>query len=119
MDDQRILQELLVLLEANSVTIRNEPLSGGGGGLCTVKGRQIFFVDTQAPSAVVAAVCAEAVVSEWREIAPTHGVGCGVALTALASFQRVAPGAMDELGMTDRVGLLWSGFDLLGEKRNA
>ena len=60
MNEQRILEELLVLLEANSVTIRDEPLGGSGGGLCTIKGQQIFFVDTQAPSAVVAALCAEA-----------------------------------------------------------
>ncbi len=61
MDEQRILDELLALLEANGVAIRNEPLGGSGGGLCTVKGRQIFFVDTQAPSADVAALCAAAI----------------------------------------------------------
>lgn len=61
MDEQRILDELLALLEANHVTIRREPLGGGGGGLCTVKGQNIFFVDTQAQSADVAALCAEAV----------------------------------------------------------
>ncbi len=61
MNEQRILEELLALLEANGVAIRNEPLGGSGGGLCTIKGRQTFFVDTQAPSAVAAAVCAEAV----------------------------------------------------------
>jgi len=60
MNEQRILEELLVLLEANGVTMRNEPLGGNGGGLCTIKGRQMFFVDTQAPSVVVAALCAEA-----------------------------------------------------------
>ncbi len=60
MNEQKILEELLALLEASGAAIRNEPLGGSGGGLCTVKGRQIFFVDTQAPSAVVAAVCAEA-----------------------------------------------------------
>ncbi|MHC4426035.1 MAG: hypothetical protein ACYSYV_08070 [Planctomycetota bacterium] len=59
MNEQRILEELLALLEANGVTIRNEPLGGSGGGLCTVKGRRIFFVDTQAPSIVVASICAE------------------------------------------------------------
>ena len=61
MNKQRILEELLALLEANGVTIRNEPLGGSGGGLCTVKGQSIFFVDTQASSTESAAVCAEAV----------------------------------------------------------
>jgi hypothetical protein len=61
MNDQSILDELLALLEANGVTIRNEPLGGSGGGLCTIKGQHIFFVDTQATSAVSAAMCAEAV----------------------------------------------------------
>jgi len=61
MDEQRILQELLALLEGNGVSVRNEPLGGSGGGLCTVKGKHIFFLDTQAPSVVAAALCAEAV----------------------------------------------------------
>ena len=61
MNKQRILEELLALLEQNKVTIRREPLGGSGGGLCTIKGEAIFFVDTQAPSAQVAALCAEEV----------------------------------------------------------
>ncbi len=61
MDRQRISEELLALLEANGVTIRNEPLGGSGGGFCSVKGQAIFFVDTQATSAELAAMCAEAV----------------------------------------------------------
>jgi len=61
MNDQNILDELLALLESNGVTIRSEPLGGSGGGLCTIKGQRIFFVDTQATSAVSAAMCAEAV----------------------------------------------------------
>ncbi len=61
MNEQQILEELLALLEANSVKIRNEPLAGSGGGLCTVKGEHIFFLDTQAASADSAAACAEAV----------------------------------------------------------
>jgi hypothetical protein len=60
MNEQRILEELLTLLDANGVAIRNEPLGGSGGGLCTVKGRQTFFVDTQAAPADVAALCAQA-----------------------------------------------------------
>ena len=61
MNEQAILEELLDLLEANDVKIRNEPLGGRGGGLCTIKGEKIFFVDTQAPSSEVAVLCAEAV----------------------------------------------------------
>ena len=61
MNDQRMLEELLSLLEANNVAIRSEPLDGSGGGLCTVKGQSFFFVDTQAPSAETAAICADAV----------------------------------------------------------
>jgi hypothetical protein len=61
MNEQNILDELLVLLEANGVAIRSEPLGGSGGGLCSIKGQHIFFVDTQASSAVSAAMCAEAV----------------------------------------------------------
>jgi len=61
MNEQRILEELLALLQANGVVIRNEPLGGSGGGLCTLKGQQVFFVDTQAASADAAAVCAQAV----------------------------------------------------------
>ena len=53
------MEELLALLEANDVAIRNEPLGGSGGGLCTIKGRRIFFVDADAPSIVTAAICAE------------------------------------------------------------
>lgn len=61
MNEQNILDELIALLEANGVTIRNEPLNGSGGGLCMIKSKPIFFVDTQASSAVSAAICAEAV----------------------------------------------------------
>ena len=61
MNTQRILEELFGLLESNSVIIRDEPLGGSGGGLCSLKGQRIFFMDTQAPSAVTAAICAIAV----------------------------------------------------------
>ena len=61
MNEQKILEELLILLEANGVSIRDEALGGSGGGLCIMKGKNIFFRDTQAPSAVAAAMCAEAI----------------------------------------------------------
>lgn len=61
MNEQRILEELLALLEGGGVAIRHEPLGGSGGGFCTIKGQNIFFIDMDAPSADVAAICAEAV----------------------------------------------------------
>ncbi len=61
MTEQAILEELLALLEANRVKVRSEPLGGRGGGLAMMKGESIFFVDTEAPSADVATLCAEAV----------------------------------------------------------
>lgn len=61
MNRQQISEELLMLLEQNSVAVRREALGGSGGGLCTIKDQSIFFVDTQASSTEVAALCAEAV----------------------------------------------------------
>ncbi len=61
MDEQRVLDELLALLEAHQVAIRREPMGGRGGGLASMKGGRIFFVDTDAASAEVAALCALAV----------------------------------------------------------
>ena len=61
MNDQRILEELLALLEAQNVKIRREPLGGRGGGLAAMKGETLFFVDTEATSADVAVLCADAV----------------------------------------------------------
>lgn len=61
MNKQLILEELLSLLETDGISIRREPLGGSGGGLCTIKGEPIFFIDTQASSAETAGHCAEAV----------------------------------------------------------
>lgn len=61
MNEQRILDELLALLEGHGVEIRREALGGAGGGLCSVKGADILFLDTEASSAESAACCAEAV----------------------------------------------------------
>ncbi|MFC1677561.1 hypothetical protein ACFL3G_10935 [Planctomycetota bacterium] len=62
MNKQLILEELLSLLETGGVSIRREALGGSGGGLCTVKGESIFFIDTQASSAEIAGCCAEAAI---------------------------------------------------------
>ncbi len=63
MNDQRILEDLLAILEGNGVVVRHEPLGGGAGGLCSVKGEKLFFVDTQSTAAESAALAAEAVAS--------------------------------------------------------
>ena len=61
MNEQSILEDLLEILETGGVTVRSERLGGSGGGLCTVKGKKVFFVDTDASSSETAALCAEAV----------------------------------------------------------
>jgi len=61
MNKQQILEELLSLLEADGVIIRREELGGSGGGICTLKGHDVFFLDTQASSAETATLCADAV----------------------------------------------------------
>jgi len=61
MENQRIFEELLALLEQNSVTVRTEHLGGGGGGLCKLKEKQVFFVDTDAAATEMLAICARAV----------------------------------------------------------
>jgi len=55
------LEEMLKLLDTAGVEVRSEPLGGGGGGLCKVKGQWMFFLDTQSSAADAAALCAEAV----------------------------------------------------------
>jgi len=62
MDEQAILDELLALLEANGVQIRTEPLGGSAGGLCTIKGKKVFFLDTQAQTIDTLEACANAVI---------------------------------------------------------
>jgi hypothetical protein len=61
MNSQNILEHLLELLEANNVTVRREPLGGTGGGLCSIKGKRIFFVDHQASTTEIATRAAQAV----------------------------------------------------------
>ena len=61
MEDQAILEELLVLLEQNGVVIRNEAMGGSGGGLCKIKDKRVFFVDTEGQAVDMAVICARAV----------------------------------------------------------
>lgn len=61
MNTEAILDELLAVLERTGVQVRTEALGGGAGGLCKIKGKYIFFVDSESGAADSAAVCAEAV----------------------------------------------------------
>ena len=61
MDKQTILDEMLELLELNGVQIRTEPLGGAAGGLCSIKGKKTFFLDTQAQIIDTLEACADAV----------------------------------------------------------
>lgn len=60
MNQQVLMEKLLELLEKNDIQIRTEHLGGSGGGLCNIKGRDIFFVDSDAPAGEIAVLCAEA-----------------------------------------------------------
>lgn len=61
MNQQILLEELTGLLEKTGIQIRTESLGGSGGGLCCVRGQNIFFVDSDAPSGETAILCAEAI----------------------------------------------------------
>ena len=61
MNEQEILEELLAILEQNGVAIRTEAMGGGGGGLCLFKDKRVFFVDTDAQTTDMAAVCVKTV----------------------------------------------------------
>jgi len=61
MDNKAILDELLDVLEKNGVALRHEAMGGGGSGLCKVKDRELFFVDTQSQTIETAQSCALAV----------------------------------------------------------
>ena len=82
MNKQQLLEELLALLEQDGVVIRWEGL-GGGGDICSLKGKTFLFVDNQAPIAETAGMCAEAILNridiehifikpEVREFIETH-----------------------------------------------
>jgi hypothetical protein len=61
MNQQQILEELVSLLETNGIQVRDEPLSGRCGGLCTVRGRSIMFLGSDTGVEDNADACAEAV----------------------------------------------------------
>lgn len=48
MDPHRIVEMLAELAEKLGIECRVAPLGGSGGALCTIKGRQVLFVDAEA-----------------------------------------------------------------------
>ncbi len=62
MNTQELLEQLLALLESNNVEVRTESIGGGGGGLCKIKGKYTFFVDSDATTTDSAVTSAQAVV---------------------------------------------------------
>lgn len=48
MELQIRLETLLSLARELGIDVRTEPLGGDGGGLCSLKGRRVLFVDTAA-----------------------------------------------------------------------
>lgn len=48
MDLQRKMSTILELADRLDVRVRQVPLGGEGGGLCTIKGRKVLFVDSSA-----------------------------------------------------------------------
>lgn len=61
MNHRAILEELLELLAGRNITIRTEALGGGGGGLCEMKDKKVFFYDSQAGAYESAVQAAKAV----------------------------------------------------------
>ncbi len=61
MNEQMILDELIVLLEAHGVQTRIEQLDGIPGGLCRIRGESILFVSRDTRTEELSALCADAV----------------------------------------------------------
>jgi hypothetical protein len=45
---QSRLDALLELADQLGIAVRREPLGGEGGGLCTLRGNRVLFIDTSA-----------------------------------------------------------------------
>ncbi len=61
MENKAILDDLVELLEKNSVKIRKDSMGGGGAGLCKLKNGYMFFMDTDSNIYENALNCARAV----------------------------------------------------------
>jgi hypothetical protein len=61
MEKKAILDDLVELLEKNSVKIRKDSLGGGSAGLCKLKNGYMFFMDADSNAYENAVSCAKAV----------------------------------------------------------
>jgi len=59
-NETRALEDLIALLTAHGVRVRDETLGESTGGLCVVNGRWTLFLDRSAPTATRLLLCAQA-----------------------------------------------------------
>ncbi|MHC4090451.1 MAG: hypothetical protein ACYSVY_09280 [Planctomycetota bacterium] len=60
MDELAQLERLTQIAEDLGVQVRREPIDGESGGLCSVKGKRVLFIDTLADAATRVDRCLEA-----------------------------------------------------------
>ncbi len=60
MDFSLITEEITEILAQHGIEIRHESLGGEGGGLCRLKNKTVFFVDSQGSGREQARQCARA-----------------------------------------------------------
>lgn len=61
MDDRAVLNALLEILRQSGLEIRTAPMGGQGGGLCRLKDKVLFFVDSDASAGERMSIAAGAV----------------------------------------------------------
>ena len=60
MDYRSITDELIELLTEQGIVIRRDKMGSGGGGLCVIDGRKVFFFNNDSSAFELAVSCAHA-----------------------------------------------------------
>ncbi len=60
MNLEPLIEELVGLLKGHGVKVRREPIEESRGGLCTVAGSPVLFIDSKADPLQTAEICAQA-----------------------------------------------------------